>query len=188
MHSDWERLNHWGTKISFLFYLSNVELRGWLQVLDTGSIALRPDTQRSYRHALGCAWLISPCKREPLLQSLTGTAMQGPWSLRSPPPQVWFDSRKPFFVLFLGWFPPGNTWHYADLFWPPSKSFSTTSFSLWNRFTCRMVPWSGHWALIIIIKTLLLYNICFQHRLLISLYTFLERFLEGWRFFVLLGN
>lgn len=38
-------------------------------------------------------------------------------------------------------------------------------------------------AAIIIIKMMLLYNICFQHWLLISPNTSLERFLEGWRFF-----
>lgn len=53
-----------GTKILFLFYLSNFELRGWLQVLDTGSIALHPDALWSYTHALGHAWLISPRTRE----------------------------------------------------------------------------------------------------------------------------
>lgn len=41
---------------------------------------------------------------------------------------------------------------------------------------------------IIIIKTPLLYDICFQHSRLISPYTCLQRFLQAWRVFVLVGN
>lgn len=109
------------------FYFSNFELWGWL---DLDFFVFHADISWFYRHVLGSCPLALPCKQEPQLRSLMVADLQALWWFCCPSLKVCFNNRILFFVWFPVLFPPGKTWHQADLFWPPSKQFNTTSFSL----------------------------------------------------------